>query len=244
MVKVPKCKICETQKPEEFVQGRKNICKKCINDKQQKLRKEQQELLNKLKSEESKPRSPTPSRESYETFRQAIVELNSILENQREVFEKQTQEFQIFKSLSDTKFQYLETQILTLQQENQELKTKLEEVEESEISSESSRTSSRRSVTPESSIPSPVPSPIPSPIRSRSPVPSPVRINPEKKKILEIIDKLKETLEYPAAHTKGFKREKLIDLCAKFKLNRQGKREKPFLAKLLLEELEARLAVC
>ena len=121
MTKAPKCKICENTNPEAFPVGKKTICKKCYNEKQNKANEEKRKLLENTKAqeqkpEESKPRSPTPSRESYETFRQAIIELNSILENQREVFEKQTQEFQIFKSLSDTKFQYLETQILNLQQ--------------------------------------------------------------------------------------------------------------------------------
>jgi hypothetical protein len=240
MVKAPKCKFCDTTNPEEFVAGKKNLCKKCKNDRQNKQNEEKRKLLKQTqKPEESKPRSPTPSRESYETFRQAILELNELLMNQKETVEKQTQELQLYKSLSETKFQYLETQVLGLQSENQELKRNINELEESEHSSEtSSILSSLHSVTPENTVPSPISSPV------RSPAQSPLRINPEKVKIQEIIIGLQETIDNPTSHNIGFSKEELIDISEKYKIKGLARKNKTETSKIIIKELNARLAIC
>jgi hypothetical protein len=235
MTKKFKCSSCETENPSEFFPNRKNLCKKCYNEKQNKANEEKRKLLEKIKAqeqkpEESKPRSPTPSRESYDTFRQAILELNELLMNQKETIEKQTQELQLYKSLTETKFQYLETQIFNLQSENQEIKRNITELEESEHSSETS------SVTSENSIPSPIPSPVrPS---------SPVGINPEKVKIQEIIEGLEENIQNPRSQSIGYSRDDMILLANQYKINRQGETAKIPIAKILLKELKAKLAIC
>jgi hypothetical protein len=197
------------------------------NEKYEKLK----QLAEKALAEESKPetpraRSPSPSRENYETFRQAVLDLQAMIN-------KQAQDFELYKVNSDFKIQALESQILTLESQIQNLESRPIIIPVSSPSSSSS-----------SSEASPVPSRVPSPIRMRSK--SPVKENPIKTEYKEIIQKVNEdySLIQKGKRSINYTLKELEALCKTYKINRHGARNQDDIALVVIKDLQNRINVC
>lgn len=241
-----KCKTCGEEDPSKFPKGKKSLCKKCKNEKQNREHQEIKELLEKIKAEESKPetpraRSPSPSPHNYETFHQAVLDLQAMIN-------KQAQAFELYKVNADFKIQALETQVQTL-----ESRPIIINQLPSPSSSSSSSSSSSASSSPEAS---PAPSPVkalpliqlrtPSPIRMRSK--SPVKENPLKAEYKEVISKLKSDIQLGgrAKIGKNYDIEKLHKLAEKYatgKGNHIGRNASDMATHIMIE-LQKKLDVC
>jgi hypothetical protein len=229
MPKKFKCKKCQTEDSKEFYPNRKNICKKCIAENQRKDYEEKKELLEKLKAEESKPETPrarsrSPSSpENYETFRQAVLDLQAMIN-------KQAQDFELYKVNADFKIQALETQIQNLESRPIIIP----------VSSPSSSSSSSEA----SPVPSRAPSRAPSPIRVRSK--SPVKENPKKTEYKEMIQKINEDLSLFRKNKRpqNYNLKELEALCKTHKINRHGARNWDEVALAIISDLQNRINVC
>lgn len=242
MPKKFKCKTCQTEDSKEFYSNRKNICKKCIAENQRKDYEEKKALIEKAKAEELKPETPrarssSPSRENYETFRQAVLDLKAIAD-------KQGQDFELYKVNADFKIQALESQIQTLINQIQILESRPIIINTVPIP---------EPVLPEIPIirvptpePSPLPSRAPSPVPIRSKSKSPVKENPIKAEYKAVIAKIEEDYELfeQNKRPKHYTREPLIELAIKYNINRHSEKKWDKVADIILAELKHRLSVC